>query len=185
MTGTASLGAEAREVLGAGAGRRTAVEPLVHNPKNGVTAGVWRVRAGDRSAVPKLLTRRKTAEGRWAASDDPRHRDHRRREAHVDESGSGKAWQPYGIRAPRPPACVERPDGDVALWLEDVPGEPATSCTVERHVRQARRLGAAQGAFGPTDRPWPARRFLRQYVVSTRAGTPRRRGMATATAPGP
>ncbi|MFF8192771.1 hypothetical protein ACF05L_18330 [Streptomyces bobili] len=36
MTDAASLDAEAREVLGAG--RRTAVEPLVHNPKNGVTA---------------------------------------------------------------------------------------------------------------------------------------------------
>ncbi|MEV4229738.1 hypothetical protein AB0J81_22095 [Streptomyces bobili] len=59
----------------------------------------------------KLLTRRKTAECRWAASDDPRNRIHRRREAHVYESGLAQAWQPYGIRAPRLLACVERLPG--------------------------------------------------------------------------
>ena len=170
MTDIASPDPEAHEVLGTGVGSRTAVEPLVHNPKNGVTAGVWRVRAGDRSAVLKVLTRRKTAEGRWAASDDPRHWNHWRREAHVYESGLAQAWQPYGIRAPRLLACVERPDGDVALWLEDVRGEPATSWTVEQHVQQARRLGAAQGALGATDRSWLTRRFLRQYVESNTLG---------------
>ncbi|MEU8653443.1 aminoglycoside phosphotransferase [Streptomyces sp. NPDC048737] len=175
MTDIAAPEAEAREVLGPGAGRASA-EPLAHNPKNGVTAGVWRVRAGDRSAVLKVLTRRKAAEGRWAASDDPRHWNHWRREAHVYASGLAQTWQPYGIRAPGLLACVERPDGDVALWLEDVPGEPATSWTVERHVEQARRLGAAQGAQaaqgGPeaTDRPWLTRRFLRQYVESNTLG---------------
>ncbi|MCF4141011.1 hypothetical protein L1856_35610 [Streptomyces sp. Tue 6430] len=87
------------------------VEPLVHNPKNGVTAGVWRVRAGGRSAVLKVLTRRKAAEGRWAASDDPRHWNHWRREAHVYASGLAQTWQPYGIRAPGLLECVERPDG--------------------------------------------------------------------------
>lgn len=148
MTDTASPDAEAREVLGAAGAGRTVLEPLVHNPRNGVTAGVWRVRAGDRSAVLKVLTRSKEAEGRWAASDEPRHWNHWRREAHVYESNLAQAWQPYGIRAPRLLACVERPDGDVALWLEDVPGEPATAWTVDRHAEHARRLGAAQGAVG-------------------------------------
>ncbi|MFF8972888.1 aminoglycoside phosphotransferase [Streptomyces sp. NPDC014995] len=170
MTDTASPDAEAREVLGATGAGRTVLEPLVHNPRNGVTAGVWRVRAGDRSAVLKVLTRSKEAEGRWAASDEPRHWNHWRREAHVYESGLAQAWQPYGIRAPRLLACVERPDGDVALWLEDVPGEPATAWTVDRHVEHARRLGAAQGAVGDVDRPWLTRRFLRQYVESNTLG---------------
>src|SRR5688500_12363324 len=98
MPKTALPEAEAHEVLGAG---RVAVEPLIHNPKNGVTAGVWRVRAGDRSAVLKVLTRNKEAAGHWAASDDPRHWNYWRREAHVYESGLARTWQPYGIRAPR------------------------------------------------------------------------------------
>ncbi|CAM5514345.1 aminoglycoside phosphotransferase [Streptomyces aurantiogriseus] len=170
MTDIASLDVEAREVFGAAGAGRAVVEPLVHNPKNGVTAGVWRVRAGERSAVLKVLTRTKKAEGRWAASDEPRHWNHWRREAHVYESGLARLWQPYGIRAPRLLACVERPDGDVALWLEDVPGEPATAWTVDRHAEHAHRLGAAQGAVGAIDRPWLTRRFLRQYVESNTLG---------------
>ncbi|MET9385148.1 aminoglycoside phosphotransferase [Streptomyces sp. NPDC002928] len=164
MTETAAvLDTEVREILGAGPDRAV-VEPLVHNHKNGVTAGVWRVRAGDRSAVLKLLTRAKETDGRWAASEDPRHWNFWRREAYVYESGIAQLWQPYGIRAPRLLACVERADGDVALWLEDVPGEPATAWPLARHVEHARRLGAAQGAALAADQPWLSRRFLRQYI---------------------
>ncbi|MHC3469747.1 aminoglycoside phosphotransferase family protein [Streptomyces sp. 7R007] len=164
--------AEAREVLGTG---ETVSEPLVHNPKNGVTAGVWRVTSKDpardgRSAVLKVLTRRKKATGRWVASDDPRHWNYWRREAHAYESGLTQLWQPYGIRAPRLLACVERPDGDVALWLEDVAGQPATAWPLARHIEHARRLGAAQAAVPMTDRPWLTRRFLRQYVGSNTLG---------------
>ncbi|MGW7237642.1 aminoglycoside phosphotransferase, partial [Streptomyces sp. NPDC054804] len=110
---------EARDVLGADG---AVFEPLVHNSKNGVTGGVWRVSAGHRSAVLKVLTRSKEATGRWAASDEPWHWNHWRREAYVYESGLAQVWQRYGIRAPRLLACVERSDGDVALWLEDVAG---------------------------------------------------------------
>ncbi|GGJ21543.1 aminoglycoside phosphotransferase [Streptomyces brasiliensis] len=167
MTDIDLFDGEARDVLG---GRAYTLEPLVHNPRNGVTAGVWRVRAGGRSAVLKVLTRSKAADGRWAASNDPRHWNYWRREAHVYESGLAQTWQPYGIRAPRLLASVERADGDVALWLEDVAGEPATGWTVERHVAHAHRLGAAQGAGPPGDRPWLSRRFLRQYVGSNTLG---------------
>jgi len=119
--------------------------------KNGVTGGVWRVSAGERRAVLKVLTRNKEAGGRWAATDEPRHWNYWRREAHVYESGLAQVWQAYGIRAPRLLACVERADGDVALWLEDVKGGPGTSWTVGRHVEYARRLGAAQGAVGESE----------------------------------
>ncbi|GGL82158.1 hypothetical protein GCM10010129_27420 [Streptomyces fumigatiscleroticus] len=160
--------AEVHEIFGTD---QAVFEPLTHNAGNGVTAGVWRVRAGDRSAVLKVLTRRKEATARWAASDAPRHWNHWRREAHVYESGLAQLWRPYGIRAPRLLAGVERPDGDVALWLEDVPGEPGTSWPLARHVEHARRLGAAQGAVGAAeDRPWLSRRFLREYVRSNVLG---------------
>ncbi|CAL9409294.1 hypothetical protein SUDANB105_01615 [Streptomyces sp. enrichment culture] len=164
----ASPDTEAREILG-GAGRPV-LEPLVHNPKNGVTAGVWRVRRGERTAVLKVLTCRKEADGRWAASDDPRHWNYWRREAHVYDSGLARHWQPYGIRAPRLLARVDRPDGDIALWLEDVPGEPATAWPLARHIEHARRLGAAHGAGEPACRPWLSRRFLRQYVSANTLG---------------
>jgi hypothetical protein len=167
VTETDFVGEEARDVLGV---IDHTLEPLVHNPRNGVTAGVWRVRAGERSAVLKVLTRAKAADGRWAASDDPRHWNYWRREAHVYASGLAQVWQSYGIRAPRLLACVERADGDVALWLEDVPGESATGWTIERHVEHARLLGAAQGVVRPDDRPWLSRRFLRQYVGSNTLG---------------
>lgn len=139
------LRAEVREILGAPADRAV-LEPLVHNLKNGVTGGVWRVTAGDRSVVLKVLTQAKHADGAWAASDDPRHWNFWRREAHVYESGLARTWQPWGIRAPRLLASVDRPDGDVALWLEDVPGEPGRTWSIARHAEHARRLGAAHGA---------------------------------------
>lgn len=161
--------AEAREVLGRSAGPVSAA-PLTHNPKNGVTAGVWTVTAGDRTAVLKVLTRTKEATGRWAASDDPRHWNYWLREANVYDSGLARTWQSYGIRAPRLLASVERADGDVALWLEQVRGEPGTAWPLARHIEHARRLGAAQGATPAFDEPWLSRRFLRQYVGSNTRG---------------
>ncbi|MET9390617.1 aminoglycoside phosphotransferase [Streptomyces sp. NPDC006624] len=162
--------AEVREVLGVPAGRAR-FEPLTHNPRNGVTAGVWRVTGAGRSAVLKVLTRTKESAVSWAASNDPRHWNFWRREAYVYRSGLAGVWQRHGIRAPRLLECVERPDGDVALWLEDVPGEPATAWPLERHVEYARRLGAAQGAVGAgEDHPWLSHRFLRDYTADRAPG---------------
>ncbi|MEV6293277.1 aminoglycoside phosphotransferase [Streptomyces sp. NPDC051896] len=144
--------------------------PLVHNPRNGVTAGVWRVRVGERSAILKVLTRSKATEAGWAASEDPRHWNYWRREAEVYESGLAGVWRPAGLRGPRLLAAVERADGDVALWLEDVPGEPATGWPLDRHAEFARRLGAAQGAARVADRPWLSRRFLRDYIGAKTLG---------------
>ncbi|WP_411150981.1 aminoglycoside phosphotransferase [Streptomyces sp. A30] len=161
---------EARQVLGPFTGP-VFLAPLTHNPKNGVTGGVWVVNAGDRSAILKVLTRSKEATGRWAASEDPRHWNYWRREADVYTSGLAQVWQPYGVRAPRLLARVERPDGDIALWLERIRGEPATRWKTTRHIEHARRLGAAQGAVGAVDdEPWLSHRFLRQYVGSNILG---------------
>ncbi|WP_329260175.1 aminoglycoside phosphotransferase [Streptomyces sp. NBC_01478] len=161
--------AEARDVLDHSVGPVSAT-PLTHNLRNGVTAGVWTVTAGDRTAVLKVLTRGKDATGRWAASDDPRHWNYWLREANIYDSGLARSWQPYGIRAPRLLARVERADGDVALWLEQVRGEPGTAWPLARHVEHARRLGAAQGAAPVLDEPWLSHRFLRQYVGSNTLG---------------
>ncbi|MFF2125020.1 hypothetical protein ACFVW1_06420 [Streptomyces olivochromogenes] len=77
--------------------------------QNGVTGGVRRVTAGDRSVVLKVLTRGKGTGGSWDASDDPRHWNFWRREAHVYESGLARSRQPWGITAPRLLASVDHP----------------------------------------------------------------------------
>ncbi|AMW13650.1 aminoglycoside phosphotransferase [Streptomyces qaidamensis] len=164
MPEVAAAHAEVREVLGVPA-HEAVFEPLPHNPSNGVTAGVWRVTGGGRSAVLKVLTRTKETSVAWSASNDPRHWNFWRREAYVYRSGLARVWQWHGIRAPRLLECAERPDGDVALWLEDVPGEPATTWPLSRHVDHAHRLGAAQGAVGPGEEaPWLSQGFLRDYT---------------------
>ncbi|MFJ4534562.1 aminoglycoside phosphotransferase [Streptomyces tibetensis] len=170
MPEVAAAHAEVREVLGIPADEAV-FEPLTHNPSNGVTAGVWRVTGGDRSAVLKVLTRTKETSVAWSASNDPRHWNFWRREAYVYRSGLARVWQRHGIRAPRLLECVERPDGDVALWLENVPGEPATVWPLSHHVEHAHRLGAAQGAVGAgEDTPWLSRGFLRDYTSAQTTG---------------
>jgi hypothetical protein len=170
MPEVAAAHAEVREVLGVPADEAV-FEPLTHNPSNGVTAGVWRVTGRDRSAVLKVLTRTKETGVAWSASNDPRHWNFWRREAYVYRSGLARVWQPHGIRAPRLLECAERPDGDVALWLENVPGEPATVWPLTHHVEHARRLGAAQGAVGAgEDTPWLSQGFLRDYTSAQTTG---------------
>ncbi|MEV6947722.1 aminoglycoside phosphotransferase [Streptomyces sp. NPDC051172] len=147
--------------------------PLLHNPVNAVTSGVWRVRAGARSAVVKVVSGAGHAEGSWSASDDTRHWNYWRREAFLYEEGLQRVWERHGITGPRLLAALERADGDIALWLQDVPGEPATAWPVQRHGAHAERLGAAHGAqlsSGPLDRPWLSRGFLRGYLASKSLG---------------
>ncbi|MEU3933398.1 aminoglycoside phosphotransferase [Streptomyces sp. NPDC029044] len=170
MPEVAAAHAEVREVLRIPA-HEAVFEPLPHNPSNGVTAGVWRVTGGGRSAVLKVLTRTKETGASWAASNDPRHWNFWRREAYVYRSGLARVWERHGIRAPRLLECAERPDGDVALWLEDVPGEPATTWSLTRHVDHAHRLGTAQGAVGAgEDAPWLSQGFLRDYTSDRTTG---------------
>ncbi|WP_206066405.1 phosphotransferase [Nonomuraea composti] len=156
---------ETVRVLGAPA---TAVEPLTHNAMNGVTAGIWRVRTGRRSAIVKVLTRRKEAGAGWESATDPRHWNYWRREADVYSTGLPALWSGAGVRAPHLLRLVERDDGDLALWLEDVTGTPATTWPLARHTLLGHQLGLAQGGAGPVEQPWTSRSFLRDYVGSKR-----------------
>jgi hypothetical protein len=62
------------------------LEPLVHNPKNAVTAGISRVSTDGWSAVLKVVSLGRTSESHWAASHDPSHWNYWRREVYVYES---------------------------------------------------------------------------------------------------
>ncbi|MFF2514047.1 hypothetical protein [Streptomyces sp. NPDC058086] len=63
------LRAEVREILGAPADRAV-FEPLVHNLKNGVTGGVWRVTVGDRSGEA-VFSRNRVLDSLRALADCP------------------------------------------------------------------------------------------------------------------
>jgi hypothetical protein len=150
---------------------RWSAEPLVHNPKNGVTAGIWRVSADGFAALLKVIAPPgRAAPSHWAASDDPSHWNYWRREALVYEHDLAAAYRPAGIDAPALLAAFERPDGEVALWLENLAGTPGTSWPLARYAAAARSLGLAQGRLVveraiPND-PWLSRGFLRSYSGS-------------------
>lgn len=141
-------------------------EPLTHNTANAVTRGIWRVVSGDRSAVLKVLSRGDAAHQEWRASEEPRHWNYWRREAHVYADALSEAWKGSGIVAPRLLAVIERDDGDIALWTEDVRGEPAGTWSVRRHELLGHQLGLAQGRAGRIDRPWLTSSFIRDYTGS-------------------
>ncbi|MEU6712166.1 hypothetical protein ABZ897_11875 [Nonomuraea sp. NPDC046802] len=153
------------QVLG---GPAVTVEPLTHNALNGVTAGIWRVRTQDRSAVLKVLTKRKNGRDGWEFTTDPRHWNYWRREADVYADDLPARWSGSGVRAPRLLELVERADGDLALWIEDVAGRPATSWELDRHGLLGYQLGLAQGGAARGERSWTSRSFLRDYVDSKR-----------------
>lgn len=134
------------------------IEPL--RPRAFASAlGVWRVRAGDDSAVLKLLRLGAAPHPRWPSRADPRDPYYWRREPLAYASG---VLEPFGIPACR--ACIDRPDGSVALWLDDGGDPPAWTPVLLGEV--ARRLGRAQAALaGRIDEPWLARDWLREYLL--------------------
>jgi len=154
--------------------RLTAV-PLRHNLGNGVTAGIWRVAGPSGTAVLKVTTPHGDPAGPWAAGRSPGHWNYWRREALAYRTGlAAGAYAPAGVRAPRLLDALERPDGSVALWLEDARGAPGTAWTVEELAGFARRLGVAQARWigRPPGHPWLSRRWLRAYVGSRPVAEP-------------
>jgi hypothetical protein len=154
-------------------------EPLRHNPLNGATGGIWRVRrgpAGDAgTAVLKVLTLpgREGTPAHWATSTEPGHWNYWLREALAYREGlAGTAYAGAGIRAPALLELVERGDGSVALWLESVVGIAGTASTPASLGAVAERLGTAHAAWlgrrpGP---PWLSRDWLREYTTTRPVG---------------
>jgi len=149
---------EARAVFGFD--QVVSLEPLRPRPL-GATVGVWRVRMADRSAVLKLLRLGAGSNINWAASAEPDHPRWWRRELVVLRDGLVDVLRP-DLRPPALLLAADRPDGSLALWLEDL--GPAAAWTIEALARAARLLGVAQGravAHLPTALP---RGFLRAYL---------------------
>jgi hypothetical protein len=119
------------------------------------TAGLWHVSSASDSAVLKVLVEGGSG-SRWPSSPDPGNPYYWRREAYVYESGVAAAFGTPTLRA-----VVERDDGSVALWLEDVP--EVAAWTPELLGEVARRVGRAQ-ALSPPEDEWLSRGWLRAYL---------------------
>lgn len=136
------------------------------------TAGLWRIEAedGSWSLVLKLVHHSKRGHENWLSSAEPDDPMYWRREPLAYTSGLLDSLA-GGLRAPRCLHSAARPDGSVALWLEDL-GGAAESWSLERYGLAARHLGQAQGEFLagrplPTER-WLSRDWLRAYVERRR-----------------
>ncbi|HMG45811.1 MAG TPA: hypothetical protein VK611_31060 [Acidimicrobiales bacterium] len=153
----------------AAAAAQAQVEPLAHAAVASATAGMWRVRVGERSAVVKVLAHRATGgHENWRSGEAEDHWYYWRREARAYESGLLTSLT-GGLRPPECHLIAERDDGSVALWLEDLTGAPGSTWPVGRYRDAARHLGRAQGEFVagrplPTD-PWLSRGWLRAYLA--------------------
>jgi hypothetical protein len=126
---------------------------------------VWRVRAGDGSAVLKLLRLGASPNENWAASPEPDHPRWWRRELAALQAGVPDLMVPE-LRPPRLLHSAERSDGSLALWLEDL--GPSPSWTIEAVADVARLLGSAQGRIARRP-PRLAQGFLRAYLEPRRA----------------
>jgi Phosphotransferase enzyme family len=142
-----------------GSGEADAVEPLRPRPFSS-TLGVWRVVAGGRSAVLKLVSEGAGADAYWRSSAEPESAWYWCREPLALTDGLLDRLD--GIRPPAVHATVERDDGSLALWLEDL-GEPVPQ-GIERYRAFARALGRAQRACDLPKRPWLSAGFLRAYL---------------------
>jgi len=149
-------------------GTVVSAEPLRHNAGNAATGGSWRVRGPAGSAVLKLARPPAAGTGiaAWRTSDDPAHYNYWQREALAYAGGLTRAYADAGITAPDLLATARRDDGQVEVWLSDVPGPDATSWSPDRFGEFARRLGMAQAGYVDRlpDVPYLSRGWLGQYL---------------------
>ena len=145
-----------------GGGEVVDVEPL-GDATPAATAGVWRVRTADDSAILKIVRHDSGGNERWPSSELESDPYYWRREPLVYSSGLLDALGNH-VRAPRCRLCRERADGTVALWLEDVGRHPAW--TLDRFRRIAADLGRMQGrtAAALPREPWLSRGWFRAYL---------------------
>jgi len=131
------------------------------------TAGIWRCSTEGWSVVLKLLRHGDQGSPAWRSGEAPDHWYYWRREADAFTSGALDRLTPP-LRSPRCYGALERPDGSLALWMEDLSGlRPAVDWDIARYRRAALDLGRAQGALSaaPLMGSWLARDWLRQYVI--------------------
>jgi hypothetical protein len=157
---------EVRAVLGVGVHEVSAVEQL-YEPVASASIGIWRVRAGDQSAVLKLTEHSDAGHENWRSGEDAAHWYYWRREALAYGSGLLGSLT-GGLRAPHCHLVAARPDGSVALWLEDLSGTPGPQWPLARYEHAARHLGQTQGAYMAgrplPDEPWLSHDWMRAYL---------------------
>jgi hypothetical protein len=158
---------EVRTVFG-DIGRSSLDAERIHEPIVGATVGVWRVRAGSRTAVLKLLALRDGGHPNWRAGATESDWMFWRREASAYESGMFVEL-PDGLRAPDCYHVSDRSDGSVALWLEDLHGRCGSDWSVADYGAAGRHLGRWQGRAIADDRVradrWLSRDWLRTYLT--------------------
>ena len=139
----------------------TTVEPI-GDATPAATAGVWEVSAGSADAILKVVRHDAGGNERWPSSEDAADPYYWRREPLAYASGLLDGISP--LKAPRGLLCADRPDGSVALWLEDAGAHP--EWTVRRLGEVARDLGRMQGrlAQAPPSEPWLSRGWFRAYL---------------------
>jgi hypothetical protein len=140
----------------------------IYEPVASASAGIWRVRTADRSAVLKLIAHSDDGHVNWRSGEDPGHWYYWRREVLAYESGL-LASLTGGMRAPRCYVVAPRGDGSVALWIEDLGDASATGWTIARYGLAARHLGRTQGRYLTEvplpDQNWLSRGWLRAYLT--------------------
>jgi hypothetical protein len=144
-------------------------ETLTHNAFNAATGGIWRVRGGASGPRVLKIAQPGTADPTlvWGTSEDPAHWNYWQREPLAYRSGLiASAYADAGLRGPRLLDAVDRPDGSIALWLEDVSGEPGATWTSDELRSFCRRLGTAQATWcgRPSPYRWLSKRWLHQYA---------------------
>jgi hypothetical protein len=157
------------EVFGAGAdGLGGIVVERLSEPVASASLGIWRVRLGERSAVVKVIAHSDAGHVNWRSGDDVDHWYYWRREVDAYESGL-LASLTKEFRAPDCFLIARRPDGSVALWIEDLAERSATRWGLERYEVAARHLGTMQGAFVVEvrlpDQAWLSRGWLSSYLT--------------------
>jgi Phosphotransferase enzyme family len=141
----------------------------LHEAIASATAGIWRVHGKDWAVVLKLVAHCEGGHRNWQSGRETDHWYYWKREVLAYQSGLTSSFV-GGLRGPRCYLISERPDGSVALWLEDLtPLSSATTWPLSRYGLVARHLGRAQGEF-LTGSPlpgdgWLSHGWLRDYLV--------------------
>jgi hypothetical protein len=176
MTGSGvEHGADASELAAVVRSAPTPVPPedvsaelIFTDPGASATVGIWRFSAGEWSVILKVLRHGGGGSPLWQSGEEESHWYYWRREALAYSSGLLGAFS-VDLRAPRCLGVFDRPDGSVAIWLEDLRhAQPGSAWGIERYRSVAMALGRGQGrthalAVGSAD-PWLARHFLRRFV---------------------